>query len=107
MIARAVAFVEVSIAAEMQEIEFVDESVALEQIERAVDGDAGDVGIDLLGAFENFAGVQMAAGGFHDLQEDPALFGETDSFGAEGLLQVAGSFVVDAFAGGDSMNGRG
>src|SRR5277367_4195067 len=41
MVARAVAFVEVAIAAEMQEIEFVDEALTLEKIQRAIDGYAG------------------------------------------------------------------
>lgn len=107
MVARAVALVEVAVAAEMQQIEFVDQAVAFQKIERAIDGYARDVFVDFLSAVEDFVGVQVAAGGFHDLQDDAALFGQADTFGAEGLLQVAGSFVVDALAGGDSMDGCG
>ena len=98
-------FVVVAIAAEVEEIEFVDQALLLEQVERAIDGDLGDLRIDFYGAFEDFAGVQVAAGGFHHLQDGAALAREANAAGAEGLLQVAGGFAVDAFAGGDSVSG--
>ena len=103
MVARAVAFVEVAIATQVEQIEFVNQALAFEQVERAIDGDAGDAGIEFLGTFEDFSGVEMAARCFHDLEQDAALFGEANATRSEGLLQVAGSFVVDAFARGDAM----
>jgi hypothetical protein len=103
VVARAVAFVEVTVAAEMQEIELVDEAVALQEIESAIDGDAGYTRVEFLGALEDFVGVQVAAGGVHYLQEDAALAGEADAAGAEFAFEMAGEFVIDAFAGGDSM----
>ena len=103
MIARAVAFVEVAVATQVEQIEFVNQTLAFEQVERAIDGDAGDAGIEFLGAFEDFSGVEMAARCFHDLEQDAALFGEADAARSEGLLQVARGFVIDTFASGDAM----
>ncbi len=57
MIARAVGFVEMAIAAEMQEIELVDEALAFQEIESAIDSYAGYARIEFLGALENFVGV--------------------------------------------------
>jgi len=100
MIARAVAFVEMAVAAKMQEIEFVNQALALQQVDRAIDGDARDVGIYFLCTFEDFASVEMPAGGFHDLEQDAALFREADSPSAEFLLEAARRLVnVDAFTG--------
>ena len=100
VVAGTVAFVEVLVAAEVQEVELVDEAVALEQIEGAVDGDAMHAGIDFLGAFEDGAGVEVALGVVHDLEEDSSLAGEADAALFESGLQAAGALVgVDAFAG--------
>jgi len=73
VVARAVGFVIMLIAAEMQEIEFVDQAMALQEIEGAIDGDTMDVGIDALGALENFVGGEVALGAVHHLEEDAAL----------------------------------
>ena len=101
VIARAVAFVEVAVTAEMEQIELVDQAVALEQINRAVDGYAGDVGIDLLRAVQNFASIEMTPGGFHHLHEDAALAGEANAARSELPLKVAGRLVsVYSLAGG-------
>ena len=105
VVARAVAFVEVAVAAEVEKIEFVDQALALQQVEGAINGDLGDSRIYFYGAFEDFAGVQVAAGGFHHLEEDAALASEANAAGAQGLLQMAGGFAVDAFAGGDAVRG--
>ena len=92
-----------AITAQVQQVEFVNQALAFEQVERAVHGDAGDARIELLGAFEDFGGVEMAARCFHDLEQDAALFGEADAARSEGLLQVARGFVIDTFASGDAM----
>jgi hypothetical protein len=73
MIARAMALVEMAIAAKMKKIELVNQALALQQVDRAIHGDASDPGIDFLRAFEDFTRVQMATGGFHYLQQDAAL----------------------------------
>src|SRR5271170_2705458 len=50
VVAGAVGFVEMAIAAEVQEIELVDEALALQEIQRAIDGYASDARIEFLGA---------------------------------------------------------
>jgi hypothetical protein len=103
VIARAVGFVIVAIAAKVEEIEFVDEALAFEEIDGAVDGDKVDFGIDFLGAFEDLVDVEMLLCGIHDLENDAALAGETNATLAEGVLEMARGFGgVDAFAGGDA-----
>src|ERR1700733_5850281 len=45
----------------------------------------------------------MAAGGVHYLQQDAALASQTDAAGPQLAFEMAGEFVIDAFAGGDAM----
>jgi hypothetical protein len=99
VVARAVAFVEVAIAAQVKQIELIDEAVTLQKVDRAVDGDARDFGIDLLRSLENFAGIEVAPSGFHYLEQNAPLASEANAPGAEFALQAARGFVdVDAFA---------
>ena len=100
VVARAVAFVEVPVAAKVKQVELVDEPMAFQQIDRAIDGNARDVGIDFLRALEDFAGVEVAARGLHHLQKHSALAREPDSTGAKFALQASGRLVdVDSFSG--------
>jgi len=73
VVARTVGFVVMLIAPEVQEIEFVDQAMALQEIEGAIDGDAMDVRIDALGALEDFVGGEVALGAVHHLEKDAAL----------------------------------
>ena len=82
MIARAVGFVEMAIAAEMQEIELVNEALAFQEIESAIDSYARYARIEFLGALENFVGVEMAASCVHHLQEDATLACEANAAGS-------------------------
>jgi len=108
MVAGTVCFVVVTVAAEVQEIEFVDEALALEKIDSAIDGDQMDVGVDLLGAVEDLVDVKMLLGGIHDLKDDAALAGQTDAAVAKRVLEMTlGGGGVDALAGGDAMCGGG
>jgi hypothetical protein len=107
MVARAVAFVKVAVSAKVQQIELVNQAVALKQIYGAVHGDASDARIDFLGALENFAGIQVAARGLHNLQQDAALASEPDSARAELVLQASWRLVVDALTSGNTMCGSG
>ncbi len=68
MVAWAMAFVEVAVAAEMQEVELVDQAVAFQEIESAIHRYARDARIEFLGALQDFVGVEMAAGGVHYLE---------------------------------------
>lgn len=108
MVARAVAFVEMLVATEVQEIEFVDEAVALEQVESAINRDSMDAGIDFLRAFKNGAGIEVAFGVVHYFEENFSLAREAYAALFEGGLKAAGALVrVDALASGDSMCGCG
>jgi hypothetical protein len=106
VVAWAVALVEMSIAAEVEEIQLVDQAVAFEKIECAIHGDARDSGVHFLGTLENFARVQMAACSFHHLQENASLAREPNATRSEFALETAGRFVIDAFTGGYTMCGR-
>ena len=108
VIAGAVGFVVVAVTAEVEKVEFVDEAFFFEEIDGAVDGDEVDGGVHFLGAFEDLIDVEVLLGIVHDFEDDAALAGEANSLFAEGFLQMAGGFGgVDAFAGRDTMCGRG
>jgi hypothetical protein len=108
VVAGAVGFVVVAVAAEVEEVELVDEAFFFEEVDGAVDGDEMDSGVHFLGAFEDLIDVQVLLGVVHDFEDDAALAGEANSLLAEGFLEVAGGVGgVDAFARGDAMCGRG
>jgi hypothetical protein len=107
MIARPMALVKVTVATQVKKVEFVDQSLSLQQIEGSVDGDAGDSRVNFLSAFEDFVGVEMAPSGFHNLQKHFALAREPDSARTEFMLQPAGRFVIDALPGRYTMCRRG
>jgi len=92
MVAGAVGFVVVTIAAEMEEIEFVDQALALEKIDGAVNGDKVNGGIDFLGAFKDLIDVEVLFGVVHDAENDAALAGEPDSLFAQSFLEMARGF---------------
>ena len=108
VVARAVSFVVVAIAAEMEKIELVDETFFFEQVDGAIDGDEMDGGIDFLGAREDLVDVEVLLGGVHDFQDDAALASEANSLFTKRLLEMAGGIGgVDTFAGRDAMGGGG
>ncbi len=108
VVARAVGFVVVAVAAEVEEVEFVDEAFFFEEVDGAVDGDEVNGGVHFLGARENLVDVEVLLGGVHDFEDDAALASEANSLFAKSFLQAAGGFGgVDAFAGRGAMCGRG
>jgi len=108
VVAGAVGFIVVAVAAEMEEIEFVDEAFFFEEVDGAIDGDEVDGGVHFLGASEDLVDVEVLLGGVHDFEDDAALAGESNSLFAESFLEAASGFGgVDAFAGRDTMCGRG
>jgi hypothetical protein len=78
VVAGAVGFVIVAIAAKVEEIEFVNQALALEKIDGAIDRDEMNFRVDLLGALEDLVDVEMLFGGIHDLKDDAALAGKTN-----------------------------
>ena len=104
MVAGAVRFVVVAIAAEMEKIELVDEAVFFQEIDGAVDGDEVDLVVEFLGAFEDLVHIEVLFGVVHDLEDGAALASEANAFVAESLLEMAGGLGgVDAFTGRDAM----
>jgi hypothetical protein len=108
VVARAVGFIVMAVAAEVEEVELVDEAFFLEEVDGAVDGDEVDGGVHFLGAGEDLVNIEVLFGRVHDFEDDAALAGEANSLFAESFLQAAGGFGgIDAFAGRDTMCGRG
>ncbi len=106
VVAGAVGFVVVAVAAEVEKVEFVDEAFFFEEINGAVNGDEMDGGIDILSAGEDLIHVEMLLGSVHNFEDDAALAGEANSLFTQGLLEMAGGIGgVDAFAGRDAMGG--
>jgi len=79
VIARAVALVIVAMAAQMQEIEFIDQTVVLQQVHRAIHRDTRDIGIDPLRAFENLFRVHVARRAFEHFDEHHPLTRKTNA----------------------------
>jgi hypothetical protein len=108
VVAGAVGFVVVTVAAKVEQIELVDETFFFEEVDGAVNGDEVDFRADFLGAIEDLIDVEVLLGGIHDLEDDAALAGEANAALAEGVLEMAGGLGgVDAFAAGDAMGWSG
>jgi hypothetical protein len=74
----------------MHEIELIDEPLALEEIEGAVDGDAVDLGVKFLGATKDSGGVKVLLGSFDDAEDNLALAGHAKAAGHELSLETSG-----------------
>jgi hypothetical protein len=106
VVTRAVGFVVVAVAAEMKEVELVDEAFFFKEVDGAVNGDEVDDRVHFLGAFEDLVDVEVLLGGVHDFEDHAALASEADSLFAESFLKATGGFGgVDAFARRDAMSG--
>ena len=104
VVAGTMAFVEMAMSAEMQQIEFVDQTELLEQFEGAINSDPRDFRVDLLRPFENFSCIEVARSTFDYLKQDTALARQTNATGTEFALKTAWRFVnVDAFASRNAM----
>jgi hypothetical protein len=107
VIARAVAFVIVAMAAQVKQVEFVDQAVVFQQVHGAIDRDARDVGIDFLRAIENFFGVHVAGRTFEHFYEHHALAREANAARLDFALQMAEWLVfVDTFTDGRTTRKR-
>jgi hypothetical protein len=100
VIPRTVSFIIVPIAAQVQQVQLVNQAMFFEQINRAVDGNQMDALIDLLRAFQDLIDIQVLLGIIHNLQNHAPLPRQPDTFGAQRLLQTAGSFRgIESLAG--------
>jgi len=92
MIAVGSPLIIVLFALKMHQIKLVDQPVALEKAQRAVDGDAVNPGIEFAGLAEKLAGVQMGLGGLHDLENGASLAGHTEASRHQFGLKASRSF---------------
>src|SRR6266852_4149207 len=103
VVAGAVAFVVVLVAADVQQVELVDQPVALEQIESPIDGDAVHPRVDALRPAEDGAGIEVPLGAIHHLQQDAPLASQPHTAVFERRLQLARPGIgVDSFARGNA-----
>jgi len=65
VVAGAVGFVVVAVAAEVEKIELVDQAFFFQQINGAVDGDEVNGGVHFLGALEDLVHVEVLLGVIH------------------------------------------
>ena len=79
-------FVVVLVAAVVHQVQLVHQAAVLEHLQRAVDGDAVELGILLLGQLKQALGVQVLAGLVDQIQQDLPLPGEPHALLLEGSL---------------------
>jgi hypothetical protein len=104
VVARAVAFVKMLLAVDVEKIQLINQPHFLEHIQRAVNGDAVDLRINLLRALENGARVEMPLGAVHHLKQDAALASEPDApLRKSGLKTAGGSMRIDSLATGNAL----
>ena len=77
-------------ALQVHEIKFIDQALALEEVEGAVDRDAINLRIEFLGAAKNSGGVEVLLGGLDDAQDHFALAGHAKAAGHELGLETSG-----------------
>ena len=107
VVARAVAFVIVAVAAKMEEVELVDEALFFEEVDGAVNGDEMNAGIDFLGALEDLVDIEMLLGGVHHFENDAALASQANFAFTNGLLKLSGGLGgVEALAGRNAVGRR-
>ncbi len=108
MIARAVAFIKMAVAAQMEQIKLVNQTVAFEEVNGAIDSDASDSRMHPPRPAQQAASIQMAPRGFHHLQQHPALVGQANSPRSQLLLQAsAAALDINALTCRDAMFGIG
>src|SRR6267154_795307 len=92
VIPRPVRFVVVPVAAKMQQIQLVNQALFFKKINRAVNGNEVNAGVDFLRARQNLIHVQMLLGVIHHLQDHPPLPRHADTTSRRRLLKLAGCF---------------
>lgn len=91
MITLRTALVEVTVAFQVQQVQFVDQAVALKEADGAVDRDPVDGGVDAVGTTQDLGGVEVLLGGFDNAKDDPALACHSQAAGGQFRLQPARS----------------
>jgi hypothetical protein len=78
-----------AIPTKMQQIQFVNETLLLQQVNGAVHRNEVDVRVHLLRPGKNLINVQVLLGIIHDLENNSALTGHANSPHAYRLLELA------------------
>jgi hypothetical protein len=73
----------------MHQVEFVNQSVPLQQSEGAINRDPVDLRIKPAGASQQLAGIEVLFGGFHDAKNGAALAGHAQAARHEFSLQTS------------------
>ena len=94
VVARPMALIIVSMSAQVQQIELIDQSMALQQIHGPIHGHAGNIRIDLLRALQNFLGVHVSWRAFEHLDEHHPLTCQPDAARPDLLCQMPGRLVL-------------
>ena len=92
VIAGEPALIVMTFSVDVHEIEFVDQPVALEKIERAIDGAAIDGSVEGLSLAENLTGIEMLFRGFDHGEDGAALLGHANAPVGEMRLQTSRHF---------------
>jgi hypothetical protein len=73
------ALIVVLLALHMHQVKFIDQTVPLQQAERAIDGDPVDLRIKAASAPQQLAGIKVLFGGFDDAEDGAPLAGHAQS----------------------------
>lgn len=92
VIALGASFVEMLLPLHVHEIEFINQSMSLQQAKRAVNGNAVNPRIQFAGVAQNLRGVKMLLSGFHNAEDRASLAGEANAARGERSLQSTRCF---------------
>jgi len=82
------------LALQVHEIEFIDQAVALEEVQGPVDRYTVDLGINLARMAQNLAGIEVLLGGFDHAQNSAALPGHAHATRHQFGLQASRRFSL-------------
>jgi hypothetical protein len=94
VIALWAAFVEVLLALHMHEVEFVNQTVAFQEIQRAIHSHAIDAWIEPPRLAKNLRGIQMLLRGFNHAENGPSLVRHSQATGHQFGLQAPRNFSL-------------
>lgn len=104
VVARTVRFVIVAVAAQVEQVQLVDQAFFFQQVNGAVDGDKVHARVNFLRALENLIHVEVLLGVVHDLQDDAALAGHANPARGRSLLEFSRGFRgIEALSGRNAM----
>ena len=94
MIALWPALIEMFFALHMHQVEFIHQTIALQQLQGSIHRDPVDAGIDLPRMAKNLRGIEMLFCGFNDAENRSPLMSEPKAARGQCRLQVTRRFGV-------------